>query len=155
MGLPVVQPAIINVTHVTPTRMQALKDAAQVIVGSGGVIDTYAITNDKLGLVFFSSKASPDARALPTPCGTTGSNLLAADDPSNVGAPTNPNSFSSQIQTQNPTLATSIGAGLRSANTCGFARDVPGNTHKTILLFSDGEQNTAPLVSLSPSSTHC
>jgi len=137
MGLPTVQPA----TSLTPTRLAALQLAAQTALALDGIIDSYAIPGDKLAAVFFSTKATPDPTP-PTLCGTPNTNLLAADDPNNVS------SVASSVQIQTPTSSTSIGAGLQAANTCGFTRDLPGNSNKTVLLFSDGEQNTSPMVTV-------
>ena len=135
MALPSVQPPVAT----TPTRMQALQFAAQTPFG---LLNSYAIPKDEVGLVFFSTKSTPDTTAMPA-CGGSGSNLVAADDPAQV------NPIAQQVQSAVPTFATSIGAGLQAASTCGFTRDTSGNTNKTVLLFSDGEQNTAPMVSVS------
>jgi hypothetical protein len=142
MGLPTVQPA----SSGTPTRMQALQYAAQTPLGLLSLYSlpgTTLLPGDKVGAVFFASKANPDPTSGP-PCGVSTSNLLQAADPTNV------TSVSGQIQSQGPTSATSIGAGLQSAKTCGFDREnAPANTNKTVLLFSDGEQNTSPSVTVS------
>src|SRR6266436_1365233 len=120
----------------TLTRMQALKDAAQILLAPGADLDSFAIPGDKLGVAFFSTNANPD----PTVCaGTT--NLVGADNPVNVS------NVSTLIQGQNPTASTSIGAGLQSANKCGFVNEpAPQNANKQVWLFSDGAQNTAPNV---------
>jgi hypothetical protein len=133
----------------TIKRIQALKDSAQTLFS---ILNAYALPTDptiplpgdKLGAVFFSNAANPDATpdVTPTsPCsGLPATNLLNAGDPANVGT------IASLVNAQNPTFSTSIGAGLQSAD-CGFLREVtPQNTHKEILLFSDGEQNTPPNV---------
>ena len=77
---------------------------------------------------------------LPPPCTVT--NLVDAANSANVDG------IGSQVDLLGPTLMTSIGAGLQSANDCGFSKDGSGNT-KAVLLFSDGEQNTPPMVTTS------
>ena len=121
------------------TRIDALKQSAQVLYG---ILNSYALPGDKLGAVFFSTAANPNATpASPTPCsGLASTNLLGADDPANVTTVT------ALVNGQGPTASTSIGAGLQSA-ACGFLREAsPQNAHRQIFLFSDGEQNTAPNV---------
>ncbi len=117
------------------TRMKVLKDSAQTFFGT---LNSFAISGDKLGLSTFSTTATPD----PSSC--SGTSLKAA----NAG---NVNSIATQVAALGPTNSTSIGAGLISANSCGFAADMAGNQNKEILLFSDGEQNTPPLVGFSGS----
>jgi len=116
-------------------RMAALKSASSVFFST---LNSFAISGDKLGLSTFSTAAIPD----PSSC--SGTNLKAAN-----------NSGITQIQGQvsglAPTNSTSIGAGLLSADTCGFAGDTGGNAKKEILLFSDGEQNDKNQVGFSSS----
>jgi opacity protein-like surface antigen len=127
--------ALPTISGGTLSRMQALKDATQVLLAPGGIINSYALPGDKLGVAFFSTNANPD----PSTC--SGTNLVGADDPTHV------NTISTLIQSQNPTFSTSIGAGLQSANLCGFVNEpAPQNANKQILLFSDGAQNTFPNV---------
>ena len=127
--------ALPTITNGTVSRMKALKDAAQILLAPGGIVNSYAIPGDKLGVSFFTTTASPDQ----TTC--TGTNLVGADNPTNVS------NINNLIQTQNPTASTSIGAGLLSAKTCGFANEPPPqNANKQVLLFSDGAQNTLPNV---------
>jgi hypothetical protein len=83
---------------------------------------------DKSGLVFFSDAA-------------TGGALQAAHDPSVI------TTQNGSVQSQVPTNSTSIGAGLALAASAGLGADT--NPMKFVLLFSDGEQNTAPNVGFS------
>lgn len=113
------------------TRMDALKYSAQVIFP---LLKEYSMLGDKLGLVFFSTTATTID---PTP---GGSNLEMMVNDSKMDY------LASKIQEQTPTRSTSIGAGLLAANQSGFAADLSPNPTKHILLFSDGEQNTEPMV---------
>jgi hypothetical protein len=116
MGLP-------SVPAAATRRIDALKTA------SGFMLDQlpgHTMLGDKLGVTFFST---PPA---------TGGVLLAAHDPANVTA------VRTNVNGQVPTNSTSIGAGLNLANTAGFMGD--SNPRKFVLLFSDGDQNTAPLI---------
>ena len=118
----------------TITRMKALKDASQSLFG---LLSDYAMLGDKIGVVYFSDVATVFDQ---TP---GGSNLKPAHDSAQTGL------IAANIQTQTPTSNTSIGAGLRAADDSGFAADKDPNAPKAtklVVLFSDGEQNTAPLV---------
>ena len=123
----------------TTKRIDALKSSAQVLFG---ILNAYALPGDKLGAVFFSTTANPNATptSAPSCSGMLTTNLKGADDPNNVAL------VAGSVNGQNPTFSTSIGAGLQSAD-CGFVREPsPQNANKQILLFSDGEQNTPPNV---------
>jgi len=121
MAWPVVPPTVAN--PIPEARMDALKRSAQALFF---LLDGHAMMGDKIGDVFFSTTAS-------------GGTLQAAHDPTQVSA------LAANVQAQIPTNSTSIGAGLALANSAGLAAD--GNPRKFVLLFSDGEQNTAPNVS--------
>jgi Mg-chelatase subunit ChlD len=113
------------------TRMDALKSAAQVFFTA---LADHAILGDKVGSVFFSNAATVFD---PTPGGT---NLEPAHDDSKVTL------IKNDLQARIPGGSTSIGAGLQAGNASGFAADPAPNMRKYALLFSDGEQNTAPNV---------
>lgn len=110
------------------TRMQALKDASQSIFD---ILGSYSLPGDKLGIVYFSTTATPfDVVA--------GTNLKNANNEDDREA------IRENLNTKSPTAATSIGAGLNAAQVSGFATDT--NLTKRVFLFSDGEQNTLPCV---------
>jgi von Willebrand factor type A domain len=114
----------------TVSRMDALKSASQVFFN---MLDDYAWLNDKIGLVYFSTD---DTVFDPT---SGDPNLELAQDSAKVQL------IANSIQAQVPTNSTSIGAGLQAANTHGFAADPPGPVRKkSVVLFSDGEQNAPP-----------
>jgi hypothetical protein len=126
----------------TIKRIKALQDSTQVLFG---ILNSYAlpgngvVPGDKLGAVFFSTSAIPNATP-PACSGMLVSNLVDAANPTKVQA------ISHDVNQQVPTLLTSIGAGLQSA-ACGFTQETsPKNANRQVLLFSDGEQNTAPKV---------
>jgi hypothetical protein len=121
------------------TRMDALKGAVGAFFG---LLNTHAMLGDKIGVTYFSSSSSVFD---PSPGGT---NLEPAHDPSRTGL------IAASIQSQFPTTATSIGAGLLTANTSGFAVDPTPNPRKFVVLFSDGQQNTPPCVD-NPNSFPC
>lgn len=108
------------------TRLCSLQQAAGLLLDQ---LPGHAMLGDKLGLTFFSSTASGGA-------------LTAAHDPGNVAG------VRSTVLAQVPTNATSLGAGLNLANSAGFSGD--SNPRKFVLLFSDGDQNTAPLIDQDP-----
>lgn len=119
------------------SRMAVLKAAAQVLYfpsTQGGFLSQNAMLGDELGLVFFATSANAFD---PTP---EPSNLGPAHDLSMLDAIFN------HLQGQYPHGWTSIGHGLRVAQSAGFA-DVADN-NKIIILFSDGEQNTDPMVGI-------
>ncbi len=118
------------------SRIDAVKSASQVFFS---MLDDYAWLNDKIGVVYFSTNATVFD---PTP---GGSNLELAQDSAKVTL------IAQNIQAQVPTNLTSIGAGLQSANTAGFALDPGAVRKKSVVLFSDGEQNTAPNVAVAGS----
>ncbi len=107
------------------TRMDTLKHAAQALYF---LLADHAMLGDKSGLVFFSTTASGGA-------------LQAAHDPTVTSGQ------NGSVQGQAPTNSTSIGAGLSQAASAGLGAD--SNQSKFVLLFSDGEQNTAPNVGFS------
>ena len=109
----------------TATRMDILKLAAQAMFF---LLEDHAMIGDKSGVVFFSDTANGGA-------------LQPAHDPSVITAQ------NGSVQSQVPTNSTSIGAGLALAASAGLGADT--NPVKFVLLFSDGEQNTAPNVSFS------
>jgi hypothetical protein len=141
----------------TLSRMQALQDAAQILFAPSGVIDSYAIPGDKVGVVFFSDFAIPAIPAATSPFACPGlpttpppppavTNLLGADSLDNVSH------INGCVQNQTPTRSTSIGAGLLLAKS-GF--DLDGtNANRQVLLFSDGAQNTAPNVQVVTNGTN-
>lgn len=118
----------------TMKRMDALHQAVGDLFP---ILNEYAMLGDKIGLVYFSTSASVFD---PTPGST---NLEPAHDLIKV------NLLKNNILDQVPTNNTSIGAGLQAANLSGFGADPSPNVPKNILLFSDGEQNTSPLVNIS------
>jgi len=134
----------------TIKRIRALQDASQVlfgVLGSFALPGSGTFPGDKLGAVFFSTSATPNASpSTSTPCsGMPVTNLVQTADPTQL------QTISNAVQTQVPTAATSIGAGLQSAD-CGFTQETsPKNVNKQILLFSDGDQNTPPNVQVSGS----
>lgn len=117
------------------TRLQALRQAVVVL---SGILKAYAISGDKIGVVFFSKSAEPlpdpDVSTTPPTPACTGTNLIPAT-PANVDA------VNGQIQAAPLKSTTSIGAGLKSADKCGLSTE-PAAQAKGILLFSDGEKNT-------------
>lgn len=116
-------------------RMTALQSAAQSFFA---LLGDYTIPGDQLGAIYFSTTAE----AFDAP---PGSNLKPADDPAEAGA------VQTDLQGRTPTNATSIGAGLDLADSpTGFGATT---ARKFVLLFSDGEQNTAPLVSVAGGTT--
>jgi hypothetical protein len=120
MGLPVA-------TGSTLTRLQALKDASHayfLMLNKHGAIGTGI--GDKTGAVFFSTLVVPS----PTPACN---NLAEALDSAFI---------SGCIDAQVATSTTSIGDGLRVANTKFVA-----GASKNVILFSDGDQNELPHVS--------
>jgi hypothetical protein len=104
------------------TRLCALQQAAVMLFDR---LPGHTMLGDKLGTTFFST-------------GATGGTLGPAHVPATV------DDARSAVLAQVPTAATSIGAGLNLAKTAGFDSD--SNTRKFVMLFSDGDQNTAPLV---------
>lgn len=126
MGLPAVPAGPVE-------RMDALKSAVQVLFQ---MVGDHAMVGDKLGVTYFSTNATVFD---PTPGGT---NLEPAHDLTQMGL------IAANVNAQIPTNATSIGAGLQVANASGFAADPAPNAEKFALLFSDGEQNTAPDVAV-------
>jgi hypothetical protein len=108
------------------TRICALQQAAGMLFDR---LPGHAMLGDKLGTTFFST-------------GATGGTLGPAHVPATVDG------ARSAVLAQVPTASTSIGAGLNLAKTAGFDSD--SNTRKFVMLFSDGDQNTAPLVDQDP-----
>jgi hypothetical protein len=125
MGLPAVPNGAVS-------RIDAVKSASQVFFG---LLDDYAWLDDKLGVVYFSTTATPFPNPNPT-------NLRLAQDTAQMTP------IAQNIQAQVPTAFTSIGAGLQSADTSGFAADPGPVRKKSVILFSDGEQNTPPNVAV-------
>lgn len=118
------------------TRMQALKDAAQSIFD---ILGSYSLPGDKLGMVYFSSTATPFSVV-------SGTNLKNANDAAERDA------IRTDLNGRAPTFSTSMGDGLRAAQDSGFATDT--NPTKRVFLFSDGEQNTLPCVG-APNTAPC
>jgi hypothetical protein len=121
----------------TVTRIDALKSAVQSLFNQ---LSNLALINDKVGAVYFNNMATVFD---PTP-GPSSTNLEPANNPQKI------NDIRNDMDAKKPTNATSIGAGLQAANTSGFAADLaaPANVTKTVVLFSDGEQNTDPQVAI-------
>ena len=112
-----------------PTRMDALHTAVRNFVGVWSGLPPTA--GDQIGAVVFDT-TSPTQPAVPNfPLGLTDMTLLTTR--TNV-----PN----WVDTVTPGGATSIGAGLHQADQL-FA---PNGHRKVVLLMSDGQQNTEPLV---------
>jgi von Willebrand factor type A domain len=123
MGLPAV-------TGGSVTRIAALKNAAAVFFKA---LPDNAWVGDKVGVVYFSTDAK-NGLAMPK--------MSAALDKGKMDA------LLADIQSQVPTAATSIGAGLNLAG-AGLALETGVPKKKSVVvLFSDGEQNTAPLVAV-------
>jgi VWA domain-containing protein len=114
-----------------PTRMAALKDGAKAFFLNA---PQQAWLGDKVGVVYFSTTAT----AVPGPMGGP-SNMFYALDQAKM------NALLTNIQGQNPTASTSIGAGLTTASNLGFKLEAAG-AKKVVVLFSDGEENTDPKV---------
>ena len=103
-------------------RWNILQSAATQLVN---VAKAYAIPGDQLGVVFFDSTAS-----------NTGG--IAAMTPVTLGA------VSGAIASRGPGGSTSIGAGVENLKAGLIASN--SNFNNMTLLFTDGEQNTAPFL---------
>lgn len=110
-------------------RIDVLRDASRVLFQ---MLDSYALPGDQIGLVTFG--INPVVFD-PTP---GGSNLEPADVPANRAA------IQEAIRNVIPLGSTSIGGGLRDADRFGFQR--LRTPTKSVVLFSDGEQNSMPCV---------
>lgn len=110
-------------------RIDVLRDASRVLFQ---MLEGYALPGDQIGLVTFGSNPVVFD---PTP---GGSNLEAADVPANRAA------IQEAIRNVTPYGSTSIGGGLREADRFGFQR--LRTPTKSVVLFSDGEQNSMPCV---------
>ena len=109
------------------SRMVALQQAAGFVLDS---LPGHVMLGDRLGVTYFNNQA-------------TEGTLAPAHVTANIDAVRN------SIAGRTPTGSTSIGAGLKLANSAGFASD--SNTRKFVLLFSDGDQNASPRVDQTPS----
>jgi hypothetical protein len=116
-----------------PNRISALQSAAQAFLTLFG---NHAWVGDKVGVVYFSTTAT-----VFNPGGGP-SNMAPGIDQAKLTAITN------DILARAPTNTTSIGAGLLAAKAQGFDLEPVSPRRKVVVLFSDGEQNTAPLVSV-------
>lgn len=116
------------------TRMAAVQQAAATFFN---VYQPKAMMGDKIGAVFFSTTASAFPGAVP--------NFVAAVDPGQLGT------VAGQVAAQTPTNWTAIGLGLQTADTSGFSGDIHPNPQTAVMLFTDGEQNVTPNVSVSGS----
>jgi hypothetical protein len=119
-------------------RIDGLKEATGILLD---VLPSHAMLGDKLGVTYFSTAASGAANTAACPNIANGV-LASAVDPACVGA------IRADVLSQSPTNNTSIGAGLTQANSAALSQ-TPGNRN-FVLLFSDGDQNTAPLVDQDP-----
>jgi Mg-chelatase subunit ChlD len=118
-------------------RQTVLKSAAAVLFD---MLADYAMLGDKLGLVYFGS--SPTTFNL-TPA--TATNLESALNQSAMST------IAADIQASTPGGATAMGGGLEHARE-GFDADTgaPPNSRRAVFLFSDGEQNVSPMISVPP-----
>ena len=114
-----------NIVGGNGTRMSALQAASEVFLGLLNSLPPDP--SDRTGAVFFSTTASP------------GAPMVAANDSLSV------NNLKMNIDAKTPTNSTSIGDGLLKGQDL-IKSTTPTSNAKTILLFSDGEQNCAPLV---------
>lgn len=108
------------------TRLQGLKHAAQLMLKNLGMTAmATGVRPDKVGAIFFSAQA---ASAPP---------LQVATAPAVASVET-------EVDAQSPNSTTSIGAGLAAA---AKSFDADGSPNlRFALLFSDGDENTAPLL---------
>lgn len=118
------------------SRMDALRHASEGFFQ--GLLD-WSMLGDKVGLVYFSSSATP---LEPSPPDANPSNLRSAKDGAILGQ------LQASLAAKVPSGSTSIGDGLQKANELGFANDSTPNPRRLVLLFSDGEQNTGIQVSV-------
>lgn len=117
-----------GVTPPAATRWDALKTAVNNYMNK--LSDpTIRLDGDRVGLTYFHSTVlQPDATRFPTP-------LIALD-----GAA--PGTVSTELNSQSPGGATAMGPGLEN----GLSKLTDPEHIRSILLFTDGEQNVAPLV---------
>ena len=106
------------------TRIQVLQKASDVMLAQ---VSGYAMLGDKLGVTFFNTASSPFAQ-------------VPANDSGQVAAKAD------LVNMQSASGSTSIGAGLNSA----LAGLGDPSYRRYIVLFSDGDQNTAPNVDMDP-----
>ncbi|MEK6374731.1 MAG: vWA domain-containing protein [Acidobacteriota bacterium] len=127
-----------------PKKHEILKSAVQAFVTGWQQIDAPLATgeewsNDRMGVVFFDSAVTPQT-------------LPGADPPANFflkrGAGSAWDAVSSNVLGLNPGSATSIGGGINEAMKQWKAD--PDND-LTVIVATDGMQNTAPLILPTPS----
>lgn len=108
------------------TRWQALKDAAANFLL---ILSNSGRTSDRLGLSYFhNSVTQPSAANFPTP-------LIAVDN-------TIATKVNADLNTQSPSGGTAMGAGMKD----GKSKLTDVSRARFLILFTDGEQNIAPLV---------
>lgn len=112
-------------------RWDVLRRASAQMVS---VAKAYRITGDKLGVVFFSSDAENTA-------GLPAGSAAAITDMTGVTL----DAIDAAIGARSPAGATSIGDGIGNLSTVLTGGD-NANFNNAILLFTDGEQNTAQFV---------
>ncbi len=125
------------------TKETILESALQAFIGAWMVIDqpteTNEVSNDRMGVVFFDSSAAPQT-------------IVGADPPANVfvrrGDASAWDAVTSKVLTLSPGGSTSIGDGINDAMELWKADPL---NDLTLLVVTDGMQNTAPLIEPAPS----
>ncbi|HEY4639966.1 MAG TPA: vWA domain-containing protein [Thermoanaerobaculia bacterium] len=121
-----------------PTKIEYLKSAVQAFVGNWEVMDApignAEWSHDRLSLVFFDSTAAAQM-------------LAGADAPANVFLQRGSNAWDEVINAANglaPGSSTSIGAGVNE----GMSKwKADSKNDLSMVVITDGKQNTAPLIS--------